>query len=132
MSSKKACNKYGWVIIADPAVSHSDNAQSDKSKAQRKTRRAAASAENATPTALPASRSPPVPPDRLLEHMLTLELGEAKMRDEGYRSGIAARMYGESREATVAARVVEMSVRELEVELDERLTEGIHEVWVFP
>ena len=123
MSSKKACNKYGWVIIADPAVSHSDNAQSDKSKAQRKTRKAAASAENATPTALPASRTPPVPPDRLLEHMLTLELGEAKMRDEGYRSGIAARTYGKSREATVAARVVEMSVRELEVELDKRLTE---------
>ena len=64
-----------------------------------------------------------MPPDRLLEHMLTLELGEAKMRDDGYRSGIAARMYGESREATVAARVVEMSVRELGVELDTRLTE---------
>ena len=109
-------------MVADPAVSQ-DNAQSDKSKTQRKTRKAAVSAKTAVPTAPPASRSPPVPPDRLLEHMLTLELGEAKMRDDGYRSGIAARMYGESREATVAARVVEMSVRELEVELDTRLTE---------
>ena len=110
------------MIFADPAVSQ-DTTQGDKSKAQRKTKKAAVNAKNAMPTALPVSRSPPVPPDRLLEHMLTLELGEAKMRDEGYCSGIAARMYGESREATVAARVVEMSVRELEVELDTRLTE---------
>ena len=123
MSSKKACSKYGWVMFADPTVSHSDNTLQNKSKAQRKTGKAAVSAENAMPRAPPASRSPPVPPEGLLEHMLTLELGEAKMRDDGYRSGIAARMYGESREATVAARVVEMSVRELEVELDTRLTE---------
>ena len=122
LPSKKACSKYGWVMVADSTASQ-DSTQGDKSKAQRKTRKAAVSAENAMPTAPPASRSPPVPPDRLLEHMLTLELGEAKMRDDGYRSGIAARMYGESREATVAARVVEMSVRELEVELDTRLTE---------
>ena len=88
------------------------------SKAQRRTEVAAVSTEHVMATASLASRRLPVPSECLLEHMLEVELEEAKTTEDNiYHSGIAARMYGESREATVAARVVEMFTKQLEAEL---------------
>ena len=85
------------------------------------------------PPAPPASTCLPVPPERLLEYMLAVELKEAKTADgkKTYHSGTAARIYGKCREATVAARVVEIFMKELEKELNNNRTEQHSAMWMF-
>ena len=90
-----------------------------KSEAERKTREVSVSSGHVMAAASPASGSPLVPSQRLLEHMLALELEEAKTacEDKIYYSGTAARMYGKCKETTVAARIVEMFMTELAKEM---------------
>ena len=122
---REASTLYGWFMVADLTAAQSDpqgertaEQHLPNSKAQCRTSEAAVNAGNVVTTAPPASRRLPVPSERLLEHMLTVELHGARTADESkdYRSGIAARMYGECREATVAARVMEMVMKHLEEE----------------